>query len=307
MRYFEPEGFEEYYNCILKNDISEAKKSKGYYIDPDVCRYVGKTEYYSWLTKFLNCREPKRESTDKYLYIPPKKAMGICKEDKKNKYIDDYKIVVVKNDEVLFRLTSDQFGFSAVESIYVTEAKMKKYPLSRMVLLSRNETDEQEEEIRKQLIEYVENSRTLGGAFVWPTFKKNRQGRYNAPRGVNSYIEDRVDLTLLEIKHALDGEYDKDNFSSDILYNEYKKDDGIMKTWLKHFGTFDNYIDFFMLEPFVAEVNGQKIPVDIISGEPLNIDKVGKLQQLNLEKLQEVVIRVENMIIQRTTCMEQVV
>ena len=28
-------------------------------------------------------------------------------------------------------------------------------------------------------------------------------------RGVGSYIEDRVDLTLLEIKHALDGEYHK--------------------------------------------------------------------------------------------------
>ena len=53
MRYFfEPEGFEEYYDYILKGG-----KSKGYYIDPDACTNVEKTEYYNLLTNFLNCRD----------------------------------------------------------------------------------------------------------------------------------------------------------------------------------------------------------------------------------------------------------
>lgn len=42
-------------------------------------------------------------------------------------------------------------------------------------------------------------------------------------RGVGSYIEDRVDLTLLEIKHALDGEYHKSQHKDDILYALYIK------------------------------------------------------------------------------------
>lgn len=331
MRYFEPKGFEEYYDYILK-----AGKSEGYYIDPDACADVKKTEYYNLLTKFLNCREQENGSADKFKYIPPKKAKNTCEEDKKNKYIDDYKIVVLKNDEVLFRLTSDQFGFSAAERIYETKENMKKYPLSRMILLSHDKTEEQKEEIRKQLIEYVKNTRTLGGTFVWPIPRKGyRTSEYNKRRGVGSYIEDRVDLTLWEVKcfyqiynklsektyDAFREKYDKEYESNQLFhYGEKIKDEyQAMYEFLAHFRTFDNYIEFFMLEPFVEDVEGQKIPIDIISGEPLDIsevekykeqyrtDKVGKLQQLNLEKLQKVVIRVEEMIIQRTQCIEQVI
>ena len=61
------------------------------------------------------------------------------------------------------------------------------------------------------------------------------------------YIEDRVDLTLLEIKHYF--EYreldDKKNFkySGDILFRYYDNLDA--QTWFGFFDSFEDYVDFF--------------------------------------------------------------
>ncbi len=155
----------------------------------------------------------------------------------------------------------------------------------------------------------------MGGAFVWPIPKEGRRvSQYNTFRGADSYLEDRVDLTLLEIKHALDGEYDKGNFKSDILYNEYMENVEHMREWLEHFKTFNNYIKYFMLEPFVVD----EIPINIISGKPIDTNKVekykeqhrknkGELQKLNFEELQRVIARVEKMILQRTENIEGVI
>ncbi len=141
MKYFEPEGFEEYYDCILKGMQLESKQLKGYYIDPDSVHGVKKTEYYNRLTVFLNCREREIRGISKFLFLPPKSAMNTSEEDKKNEHIDKSKITVLKNDETWFRLTSDQFGFSAAERIYLCENKAIKYPLSRMILLSQDKTE----------------------------------------------------------------------------------------------------------------------------------------------------------------------
>lgn len=327
MRYFfEPEGFEEYYDYILKGG-----KSKGYYIDPDACTNVEKTEYYNLLTNFLNCREQENGSTDKFLYIPPKKAKNTCEENMKNEYIDDYKIVVLKNDEVLFRLTTDQFGFSAVESIYVTEANMKKYPLSRMVLLSRDKTDDQKEEIRKQLIKHVINSRTLGGAFVWPIPKEgNRTSEYNKKRGVGSYIEDRVDLTLWEVKcfyqiyeklsektyDAFIEKYDKEYKKNRLFHcGENIKDEyQAMYKFLAHFGTFDNYINFFCFNKNFVR-NGKIVDIvnSIVSEGNIkyledreNIDTNKKeIQSITeIEVLHHVLENVSSLILKRSEDME---
>lgn len=140
MIYFEPEGFEEYYDYILKGGAS-----KGYYIDPDCQQDIGLTNYYNLLTEFLNCRE--REviaQEEQFQYLPPKKAKNTSEEDQSSLLADDYKISVIKNGEKRFRLTSDQFGFSAFEEIFLNVSKRGNYPLSRMMLLSQNEDEEKQ-------------------------------------------------------------------------------------------------------------------------------------------------------------------
>lgn len=310
MIYFEPEGFEEYYDYILKGGAS-----KEYYIDPDCQQDIGKTCYYNLLTKFLNCRECEVIAQEEQLqYLPPKKAKNTSEEEQRSLQADDYKIAVIKNEEKIFRLTSDQFGFSAVEDIFLNVSKREKYPLSRMMLLSQNEDEEKQKNVRKQIAEYVKKSRTMGSAFVWAISIESGRCPYNQSRGIRCYIEDRVDLTLLEIKHALDGEYDKGKFTSDVLYSEYNKNE-IMREWLKHFKTFDNYIRYFMLEPFVIDTKDGMLPIDIVSGEPMDtkaveeykVSEEKQLQSLNLEELQEVVERVEKMILKRTQSMEEII
>ncbi len=310
---FQHDGFDEYYKGILSGE-----KSQGIYIDPDCTTDVGKTEYYKLLTDFLRKREKDfSDGSNMYSFWPPKEAKATSESEKRNELSDSKKIVVMDGNNPIFRLTSDQFGFSAVEEIYSDQSKSEKHPLS--ILLNRKNN----ENIRTLITNYVKNSRTLGGAFVWPIKKEGRRVcSYNMRRGLcankdiniyQGYIEDRVDLTLLEIKHALDGEYDRGNFSSDILYDEYMKND-CMKLWLKHFVSFEHYYKYFMLEPFVVD----GMPINIISGNAIREDEVlgykekflrskrGQLQDLDTEALIHVIKRMEEMIMSRTDAMEEI-
>ena len=54
--------------------------------------------------------------------------------EKKIKDNDKYKIVVKQNDELLFRLTSDQFGFSGDEYVYQQSHGHLKYPLAELII-----------------------------------------------------------------------------------------------------------------------------------------------------------------------------
>ena len=92
-----------------------------------------------------------------------------------------------QNDELLFRLTSDQFGFSGDEYVYQQSYGHLKYPLARINYLSKNESIDERKRILNKLINYVKNTRTLGGSFIWPTPKKSegfRNSKYNMSRGV---------------------------------------------------------------------------------------------------------------------------
>lgn len=318
MHYFEPEGFDEYYDLILQGG-----ESKEIYIDPDCRNDINKTDYYNLLTDFLSKREKEfRKDISQYSFFPPKKAKSTTESDKKNDSIDDYKISAFENGECVFRITSDQFGFSAVESIY---NKKMNYPLAKINLLSKRLPFDEKEKIRKIIIDYVKYSRTIGGAFVWPLPKDGRRiCSYNLRRGnyfvkdrnpYQGYLEDRVDLTLLELKHALDGDYKnkKGNYKSDILYNEYTKKDGIMRKWLEHFHSFEEYVDYFMLECFIRD----GMPIDIVSGEKIDenqiiqykeeykLEKSGHLQKLSLTELLAMIVRLETLILERTRRMEE--
>ena len=309
MYYFEPEGFDEYYDSILQGG-----KSKGLYIDPDCTKDVGKTNYYNLLTTFLSKREKEfMQNREPYSFLPPKMAKSTTESDKKEKFIDDFKISTInKNGENVFRITSDQFGFSAVERIYI--GSENSYPLAQINKLSQSLLPDGKEKIRKIIINFVKHSRTLGGAFVWPLPKDGiRQCSYNLRRGNQGYLEDRVDLTLLEVKHALDGEYDEGNHKSDILYNEYTKKDGIIREWLQHFESFEKYVHYFMFECFIRD----GMSIDIISGEKIDEDQIiqykeqyrleksGQIEKLSLIELLAMIIRLEAMILERTRRMEE--
>lgn len=294
---FQKEGFSEDYNRTLNGLVS-----KTIYVDPDSVKFI-RTSFYNLLTEFLQKRE--QEFGKGFLYIPPQLAKLSNKNGMRHESRDDYKIFVIENEETQFRLTSDQFGFSAAEGIY---SKPEKYPLAKINYLSKESQSEDREEVIKKLINYVENTRTLGGVFVWPIPKEGRRNcSYNIRRGIASYIEDRVDLTLLEIKHALDGEYKKKH-QTDILYNLYHNNTQNIRNWLEHFDSFDEYIRYFMLTDFVED----GMPINIMTGNPLCDEEIKSYKEskpfqdrdLSLKELLSILERLESMIVKRTHRME---
>lgn len=295
---FQKEGFSEDYNRTL-NGLD----SKTIYVDPDGVKFI-RTSFYNLLTEFLQKRE--QEFGKGFIYIPPQLAKLSNKNGMQHESRDDYKIFVIENEETQFRLTSDQFGFSAAEGIY---SKPAKYPLAKINYLSKESQSEDREGVIKKLINYVENTRTLGGVFVWPIPKEGRRNcSYNIRRGIASYIEDRVDLTLLEIKHALDGDYKKEKHRNDILYNLYHNNTQNIRNWLEHFDSFDEYIRYFMLTDFVED----GMPINIMTGNPFCDGELKSYQEskhfqdkdLSLKELLSILERLETMIVKRTQCME---
>lgn len=299
----------KYYDFLTKVEENNVdyKKSEGFYIDPD-----GVTEFYNHLTCFLNHQEKKYKKS--YLFMPPKAAP-----------LTTTKITVIQNGEMLFRLTSDQFGFSADKRIYkynndkynYYKCYYGKYPLANLLFLTQGEDQTKREEIKKQIARYVKNTRTIGGSFLWPVPPKGRCNCiYNTSRGIGSYLEDRVDLTLLEIKHALDGSYDKGEHTSDILYRQYQNGKRYIKEWLKHFDSFDSYVEYFMLEDFVEKKDGKYVPINIINGEPLNDDylkkyreqyKKSSLQNLTEKEIRAMLEYLEKKILERSAKMENII
>ena len=63
----------------------------------------------------------------------------------------------------------------------------------------------------------------------------------------NYYIQDRVDLTLLEIKHSYDNNY-ANNYSNDKLYKYYIDEKNSHETVVKAFlGIFKPMLNFLCL------------------------------------------------------------
>lgn len=331
-KYYEPDNFEDSYRTFLEKALSNNLKNNGSdYIDPDGGSVP---DFYDDLACFLNGRENDCiEEKERYSFSSP--------------LLSGYsKISVVRNNEKLFGLTSDQFGFRADEEIY-EENNRHKYPLSRLLHFYKGQKKEEQEKIINRITEYVKNTRTIGGSFLWPFYYVEKCGKksgkcyysemcyYNTVRGVGSYLEDRVDLTLLEIKHVINGR-NNNNFEkckSDIwLYDEYEKDgrgqkvNTHMKQWFDHFDSFQEYVEYFMLEPFCQKVMAKEsekgydyIPLNIIDGEPIDEKKIddyrekykknrkGEVQTLNKEELIDMLDLLEEMIQKRTEDMERAI
>lgn len=335
---YEPENFEKNYKaylvgllstdyeCVMsdkaaqkeKNRIDDILKESGVvcnniYIDPD-----GKknTDFYSALSDFLNASRISRKNNKILSFEANEAPYGMITVYYKDKY----------GNEQHFTVHSDQLGFSAVPKIYFR----KNYPLSRYLEMQKNKLDKLKNKsdidvVADFLTKYVYTTRTLGGSFLWPEswYKGYNMSRGNGReikdkiiKGNAGYIEDRVDLTLLEIKHYF--EYreldDKKNFkySGDILFRYYDNLDA--QTWFGFFDSFEDYVDFFMFNDFVDKDKQTKeyTPINILTGEAFETDYPGykkdTLKEIEDEKqLKEMLERVRDMVEKRTKKMEDLI
>lgn len=247
-------------NADISEILENVKNTGNYYTDPDRHSNPPKwSDYYERIEDYLNNQEEcfyKRELIEekwKYKFIGNETPSGIR--------------VTTGNDKLIYSLVlrSDQFGFSAprINGKTIT-ACSDKYPYWCYLEKSNNNK-------ANDVVNWITNTRTIGGSFIWPVWKKdgvkNLYSYYNVGdkknklkgRGVGSYIEDSVDLTLYEVKHYYDwinSEENKDKditkdytYTDDVLYKtELESEKSPMVTWLNHFGTFETYVKFFMFD-----------------------------------------------------------
>lgn len=311
---YEPENFEENYKAYLVDLLStnyktyenkgDAEKERkriwkqlgdsetaycDIYIDPD---YKKNEDFYRALSDFLNAANSHRKNKLSFeAYETPDEMISV--------YYNKGK----KGEKKYFSLQSDQLGFSAVPWIYFST----KYPLSRYFEMQKNK------EAAQFLAEYVLTTRTLGGSFLWP---ETLHEQYNKYRGIRSYIEDRVDLTLLEIKHIYEiRKWEKLlPYGGDILFQSCKNNDA--QTWFGFFKSFEDYVDFFEFNDFVENISKtskkEYIPINILTGKAFETDyprrQTNVLKKIEDEKqLKAMLERVRDMVAKRTKKMEDLI
>lgn len=314
---YEPENFEKNYKAYLVGLLStdykccgtskeiEIEKNKAWeklrekkiayyniYMDPDKKESI---DFYNDLSDFLNAAscEHRKDLLFKANGLSKKGIMVYRKKDKKE----------------YFTIQSDQLGFSAVPWIYFST----KYPLSRYLEMQKNKLDKDPDAIAEFLANYVYKTRTLGGSFLWP---KSLCSTYNKSRGIRNYIEDRVDLTLLEIKHIYEiRKWEKLlPYGGDILFQSCKNNDA--QTWFGFFKSFEDYVDFFEFNDFVENISKtskkEYIPINILTGKAFETDyprrQTNVLKEIEDEKqLKEMLERVRDMVEKRTKKMEDLI
>lgn len=189
-----------------------------------------------------------------------------------------------------YYLKSDQFGFSRPDEDmkYPYDVYLKKV-LENDVKNGENYLPKAKENVEK----WIKITRQVGGSFFWP-MEKLSDGKfelnptYNLERGgtkfkrKGSYIEDRVDLTLLEVCEI---------YNSGIL-DIYKKLKGnvlikncstVTMRWLSEFESFEKFVDFFALTPFVKKENDKKyVPYNLLSEnlEVFDVKNISRSREL---------------------------
>lgn len=278
----------------------KSESSNKLYIDPDAKE---NTDFYSALSDFLNASRISRNNKKILSFKANEDPYGMITVYYKDKY----------GKEQHFTVHSDQLGFSAVPNIYFR----KNYPLSRYLEMQKNKLDRQKNKSEGQkavaefLANYVYTTRTLGGSFLWPeTLWKS----YNPGRGC-AKIEDRVDLTLLEIKHYFEyrelDDKKKFKYSGDILFSRYKFLD--TQTWFGFFDSFEDYVDFFLFNDFVDkdEQTKEYTPINILTGKPFEKDYLNYqedvLKGLEEYKLKAMLDLVMDKVANRTKKMEDLI
>ena len=281
--------------------IENPRQGECPYSDPDEVNnkidYVKNHEFYNKLTDFLNRKDVKIDShAPDFLRI---NKLEKPKQDESKGKPYDRTISITLNTsegntsegELHLHLTSDQFGFSANKEGIYDEKNHKlneKYPFVKYVKNGG---------VKSLVGDTIWNTRTIGGSFLWPKVEDNRGywvSTYNTERGVEKnpvhvdddfYIEDRVDLTLYEIKEFYEAyikSKDCDSVNCDSVKKNMSKDSLILRycdskeifIWLSLFGTFENYVNFFCFNDFVNNKNDKYYPKDIFSGESINNENI---------------------------------
>ena len=242
--------------------------------------------FYVRLEEFLNMREREMENQ-----LNGKWHYRFINGETSNEYgihVSD------ENGNKLFVLFSDQFGFSA-------PTNDKKYPYDYYAELAKDDL----EKAISNIAVWIYESRSIGGSFLWPRHNKD-QSNYNQARGGSKnsvnysryYIEDRVDLTLLEIKHI----FDEKKTETDILYPYWNRCEEL-KIFFDHFGSFKTYIEFFMMDDLVKG----DMPIDIITGETMTDEDIKKYRNkkvsifdLEIDRLEQMLRRVNDLIVARS-------
>ena len=224
-----------------------------YYCDPDKTYANGYDhDFFHQLVAFLTAREKqlahKLNGCFKYEFTN-NEGVKASEKDTTNEGIKVSGTDASGKEITPFYLRSDQFGFSA-------PSEERKYPYDLFIKKRSNK-----EAAIDQVINWIATSRTLGGSFLWPCpfyFNYNRQrgGKVDTKR--DHYIQDRVDLTLWELLY-----WYQDDKKRTILSSWGNKDPNLA-IWLNHFGSFDTYIEFFYLDPFVRKTEQGLRPINIL-------------------------------------------
>lgn len=261
-------------SCQFNHWVDEYKKDLESYIKSDAAPRVYSDldssyrkdwddhSFFYDLVTFLNEREKEmKNSLQGGFAYRFSEGKGIGVFDKDN-----------DKEEPLFWLRSDQFGFSAP----IKGGCYPNYPYDLyldLYIKEHGNKDEAKDKAIEQVIEWISRSRTIGGSFLWPiqfweNYNKARGGKVihtardeKTKRKNDHYIQDRVDLTLWEIKNWYSG-----NGMNDIL--ERCKESNL-EQWLGHFKNFKTYVEFFKYESFVKFVSSDKSynPINIITGK----------------------------------------
>lgn len=280
------------------------KNEKDVYIDPDTTYNLKNHLFYTNLIAFLNARE------DWFCQKKGVKGGAFCKKWHFvfNNYvegnIEPCGIKVMVDGEAVLFLRSDQFGFTAPHGLNksIRPWNSKNNPYIKYLRESKDKDKFQ------NVGNWVWATRSIGGSFLWPVKKCSGvwKSQYNIYRGLQSYIEDRVDLTLFEIKHYYD--FKKENKECDIENYKYKSDklyttelsktDSAMKMWLDHFESFEEYIEYFMFDCFVVDENDAYEVKNIITSEKIQNGYVQNIKNKNGEiknlEIEEIEIMLEN-------------
>lgn len=271
--------------AYISNDTTK-RNVKRYYFDPDESYkdHCDHSFFYD-LATFLNEQEKEMkkslQGSFEYRFI---EGEGIKVSDKDKKMQSFY-------------LRSDQFGFSAPKNgrCYPYDLYIKKH--------------ENKDEAIEQVIKWISMSRTIGGSFLWPrqfwkNYNRERGGQINTTR--KYYIQDRVDLTLWEIKNWYSG-----HGVSDILERCREIN---LEQWLGHFKNFETYVTYFMLDKFVSS-DGLCNPINIITGKsdaPIR-GKNGKnpepaiTESMKFAYLEEMLKILNNKIVERSIEMTKII
>ena len=260
--------------------IENPRQGECPYSDPDAVSSHN-YEFYGEITEFLQDQKQQKKYSNCF-----DAGWEFEKPESEKKYPEDRTIALKKSeddDEAYLYLTSDQFGFSAIKED-ITWSPLK-YPYAIYERCYKGD---------KSLIgDTIWYTRTIGGSFLWPKVKcvRNWQSSYNLYRGVDSYIEDRVDLTLYEIKefydeYSVEKDYEKikDKLSekgSNLL--KYSDAEYIYK-WLSIFKNFKTYVDFFCFDDFVNKEDDEYYPKDIFTGKSITKDNISEYREKGKSK-----------------------